>query len=89
MKKVIAKDRIHLKKLISKEIEKQGLNANLNHIDVSNVKSMDFIFYDSAFNGNISKWDVSNVESMDYMFMESKFNKDISKWNVRNVKNKI
>ena len=87
MKKVIAKDRSHLRQLIDEEIEKQGLNANLNHIDVSNVESMDFMFYDSAFNGNISKWDVSNVESMEYMFMESKFNKAISKWDVSNVKN--
>ena len=85
MKKVIAKDRSHLRQLIDEEIEKQGLDANLNHIDVSNVKSMDFMFKYSEFNGDISKWDVSNVKSMIGMFMNSKFNGDISKWDISNV----
>ena len=76
-----------LLKIIKEEIKKQGNNADLNHIDVSNVKDMSFLFYHSDFNGDISQWDVSNVKYMVEMFRESKFDNDISKWNVSNVVN--
>ena len=53
--------------------------------DVSNVKNMRCMFYDSKFNGDISSWNVSNVENMSHMFNGSNFNGDLSNWNVRNV----
>ena len=74
-----------LKDIISQEIEKYGTNADLNHIDVSNVTNMSWMFDCSHFNGDISNWDVSNVTNMSFMFKNSEFNGDISNWDVSNV----
>ena len=76
-----------LKDIISQEIRKYGTNADLNHIDVSNVTDMSYMFSNSEFNGDISNWNVSNVTNMSYMFENSKFNGDISNWDVSNVTN--
>ena len=84
--KIIATDKT-IKTIIKQEIEKYGLNADLNHIDVSNVTDMHSMFENSKFNGDISKWDVSNVTNMHSMFFKSKFNGDISQWDVSNVTN--
>lgn len=83
--KIIASDAT-IRFYVEKEIEKQGIFANLNHIDVSKVTNMSWLFSTfSSFNGDISEWDVSNVKDMSYMFSNSQFNSDISKWNVSNV----
>jgi surface protein len=84
-KRVVAEDKWHLKDLIDEAIDKYGNECDLNFIDVSNVESMSYMFYDSEFNGDISKWNVSNVENMDGMFCKSNFDGDISKWDVSNV----
>jgi surface protein len=76
-----------LKALVKEEIAKQGPQADLNHIDVSNVTDMNGMFAESQFNGDISAWDVSNVKKMGGMFRDSQFNGDISAWDVSNVKN--
>jgi hypothetical protein len=85
--KIIAKDKDNLKELIEQEMASNGNECDLNHIDVSQVEEMDYIFFQSEFNGNISEWDVSNVKYMFAMFIGSKFNGDISKWDVRKLEN--
>lgn len=80
------KDINELKNLIEDRIKKEGNNCNLNDIDVSNIKSFSFLFYQKKlkeFNGDISEWDMSNAECLEAMFYYSNFNGDISKWDVR------
>ena len=74
-----------LRKLIEERIERDGVNADLNDIDVSQITDMSELFDYSEFNGDISGWDVSNVENMERMFCGSDFNGDISKWDVSKV----
>ena len=78
-----------IREIVMGEIDKLGDNADLNHIDVSEVLNMTSIFDDSKFNGDISQWKTGNVELMWLMFRNSKFNGDISKWEIGKVKNMI
>ena len=66
-------------------IDFSRFDGDISQWDVSNVKSMNSMFYESKFNGDISQWDVSNVENMKWMFRLSKFNGDISNWDVSKV----
>ena len=71
--------------IVNELIKERGNEANLNDIDVSQIKDMSWLFVHSEFNGDISKWDVGKVESMHAMFRCSEFNGDISKWDVSKV----
>jgi surface protein len=70
----------HLRKLIIREIELNGENCNLNHIDISKINTLKGLFKDLKFNGNISNWDVSHVTEMDNLFENSTFKGDLSNW---------
>jgi len=81
--------------IVKAELDRLGHDADLNHIDVSEVTNMNSLFgylchnlsYDNI-NPDISKWDVSNATDMDFMFYEAKmFNCDIANWAVSKVKN--
>ena len=74
-----------LDKMVATEIANKGPNCSLNHIDVSGLEDLSYVFSNTKFNGDISEWDVSNVTCMRRMFKGSKFNGDISKWDVSNV----
>ena len=63
-----------------------GFNQDISNWDVSNVKNMREMFYNTAFNRPIEIWDVRNVENMRLMFAKARrFNTDISSWDVSNV----
>ena len=82
-RKVVAKDKYHLKKLIEEAIKTKGPNCDLNYIDVSQITDMSDLFHFSNFTGDISKWDVKNVKDMHDMFYGTIFNQDISIWELR------
>lgn len=86
-KKIIATDREHLCSIVDRCIEREGLECNLNHIDVSQVSLFIRTLAFEGFNGNVSKWNVSNALRMDNMFEGSAFTGDISKWNTSSVVN--
>ena len=73
-------------RMVRAEIEQHGPNVDLNHIDVSQVKTLVDVFKDTAFNGNISQWNVANVENMEGLFKNCPFNGDISNWNTSSLR---
>ena len=84
-----------IQEIIDKTHPKKGDTIDLNHLDVSRVEDMSYLFYSylnyidfTDYNFNVSKWDVSNVTNMESMIDGCKyFNCDLSKWDVSNVIN--
>ena len=94
--KYFPKTKDELVKIIKSEVEKNGWNCDLNHIDTSRITDMSYLFsgdYYSGyklgeFNGDISRWNVSNVKDMESMFSYAKsFNQPIGDWDVSSVTN--
>ena len=95
------KNKEELVNIIIGEIEANGPDCSLNHIDVSNITDMSYLFIGgdtkqnqiehpilSEFDGDISEWNVSNVTDMKFMFNGCKYsgkNGDISDWDVSSV----
>jgi surface protein len=89
------KTKDELIKIIKDEVEKNGWECDLNHIDVSQITDMSSLFSDAyngyglaKFNGDISGWDVSSVKDMRDMFWGTEsFNQPIGDWDVSKVTN--
>lgn len=79
-----------LQSIIEYELERQGPDADLNHIDTEEITDMSLLFcntYISVRNIKIDQWNTSNVRDMNCMFAFClHFNCDLSYWNVSNVK---
>lgn len=61
-------------------------DGDISQWNVSNVITMENMFYNTPFNQDISQWNVSKVQNMSSMFKGAyKFNANISNWNVSNV----
>lgn len=80
-----ATDRLHLSELIGQAQSEQGVNADLNHIDITAITDLSHLFFNTVFNGDISCWDTSRVTNMEKMFADSSFNGDISRWDTSKV----
>ena len=74
-----------LEELITEAMDEHGNRCSLNHIDVSRITDMSFLFSESQFDGDISQWDVSNVTNMRGMFSGAVFTGDISTWDTSSV----
>ena len=76
-----------LRSLIEQELERQGKDADLNHIDVSGIDNMSLLFNKlNIRNIKIDEWNTGNVTNMSYMFMDCRnFNCDLSRWDVSKV----
>ena len=87
MNKIKVKTREDLDDVIAFELKWRGASADLNHIDVSGITNMSYLFNGLEIeNIKIDEWDVSNVTDMRRMFDDcKKFNADLSKWNVSKV----
>lgn len=82
------KTKSELKTFIKKILEEDGVDADLNYIDTSEITDMSFLF-DNLNPGKIdvSSWDVSKVELMTGMFAHCEnFDADLTGWDVSNVK---
>ena len=85
IKTIKPRDKRDLRKLINYYVTTQGTDVDLNHIDISNITDMSFLFKNSTFNGDISRWNMSHVTEATGMFYKSEFTGDTSNWDLRNM----
>ena len=79
-----------LQSIIKDELERQGPDADLNHIDTSEITDMSYLFvnYNTIRNIKIDQWDTSNVTNMVGMFYNCEnFDGDLSRWDTSKVTN--
>ena len=74
--------------IIKQELKRQGPNADLNFIDVSEITDMSDLFRGlNIKNIKVNEWDTSNVINMRFTFVDCNlFVGDVSNWDVSNVK---
>lgn len=80
--------RVKLKALIRWELENQGPDADLNHIDVSEITNMSWLFCCLTIRDiKIDKWNVSNVRTMESMFEDCDgfVGTGLDNWDTNNV----
>lgn len=96
---IIKADDKTLRNIVVSELERVGLNADLNHIDTSKVTKMDCLFATNriynkttlphewnTLNVDVSKWNVENVINTNFMFDgDIEFNCDLSNWNLKSI----
>lgn len=84
------KNKAELQSIIEDELERQGPDADLNHIDTEEITDMSLLFcnpYISVRDIKIDQWNTKNVTNMSCMFaFRTEFNCDLSSWNTANVK---
>ena len=70
---------------------KCNYNIDISHWDMSNVRSMSYMFYHCKnFSCDLSNWDVSNVTYMYFMFGHcERLECDLSSWNVTKAKSTL
>lgn len=83
---IVPKDRANLDFIIAQQLNKDGMRANLNGIDVSGIQDFSMLFASKSFRGDVSKWDTSSATNMHGMFAHSDFDGDVSAWDVSRVK---
>ena len=85
VKKVVAEDLGHLRRLIYERIKDQGIKADLNDIDTSNITDMSQLFSSTyRSDGSYDFLGPFGISSDGIDF--SRFDGDISQWDVSNVK---
>lgn len=63
------KSKEELRSIIERELENQGVDADLSHIDTSEITDMEGLFRDlNVRNIKIDQWDISNVKTTFNMF---------------------
>ena len=83
---LIRVDDNNIKKVVHEEINRLGVNADLNHIDISECTQLNSIFPNTGFCGDVSKWNTENIEHMQFTFYKcAKFNGDLSNWSTGKV----
>lgn len=75
-----------LREIVRSELDIQGPNADLNHIDISEITELTGLFNQDVENIKIDKWNTSKVTNMSGLFNGcGKFNADLSNWDTSNV----
>ena len=77
-----------LRSIIKQELERQGPDADLNHIDVSEITGMSWLFCClDVCDIKIDSWNVSNVRTMESMFdgCDRFIGTGLDNWNTENV----